>query len=96
MGGREPYANSSMRVDPATLGRVQSLEWLTDRPSLVGHDERHRRLGPGLVLLMSMIEPCFEFGLDAYEFGGPKRTTNAASRRGRGHTIGFRSTAEIP
>jgi CelD/BcsL family acetyltransferase involved in cellulose biosynthesis len=37
----------------------------------VGYDERHRPLGPGLVLLMAMIERCFDLGLDAYEFSGP-------------------------
>jgi CelD/BcsL family acetyltransferase involved in cellulose biosynthesis len=36
----------------------------------VAYDERHRRLGPGFVLLMAMIERCFELGLDAYEFSG--------------------------
>jgi CelD/BcsL family acetyltransferase involved in cellulose biosynthesis len=37
----------------------------------VAYDERHRRLGPGFILLMEMIERCFEIGLDAYEFSGP-------------------------
>ena len=37
----------------------------------VGYDERYRRVAPGLVLLMAMIERCFELGLDAYEFSGP-------------------------
>jgi CelD/BcsL family acetyltransferase involved in cellulose biosynthesis len=36
----------------------------------VAYDEQHRRLGPGFVLLMAMIERCFELGLDAYEFAG--------------------------
>jgi CelD/BcsL family acetyltransferase involved in cellulose biosynthesis len=36
----------------------------------VAYDERHRRLGPGFVLLMAMIERCFELGLEAYEFAG--------------------------
>jgi CelD/BcsL family acetyltransferase involved in cellulose biosynthesis len=38
----------------------------------VAYDERHRRLGPGFVLLIAMIERCFELGLDAYEFSGPE------------------------
>jgi CelD/BcsL family acetyltransferase involved in cellulose biosynthesis len=37
----------------------------------VAYDERHRRLGPGFVLLMAMIERCFELGVAAYEFSGP-------------------------
>jgi CelD/BcsL family acetyltransferase involved in cellulose biosynthesis len=37
----------------------------------VGYDERQRALGPGFVLLMAMIERCFELGLAAYEFSGP-------------------------
>jgi hypothetical protein len=36
----------------------------------VAYDEEHRRLGPGFVLLMAMIERCFELGLRAYEFSG--------------------------
>jgi CelD/BcsL family acetyltransferase involved in cellulose biosynthesis len=54
----------------------------------VGYDERHRPLGPGFVLLMAMIERCFELGLDAYEFSGPDAeyerrfaTTHRAYRR---------------
>ncbi|MBV9214427.1 MAG: GNAT family N-acetyltransferase [Actinobacteria bacterium] len=43
-------------------GRVFTLK--------VAYDESHRRLGPGFVLLMAMIERCFELGLDAYEFSG--------------------------
>lgn len=38
----------------------------------VAYDEDHRRLGPGFVLLMAMIERCFELGLEAYEFSGPE------------------------
>jgi CelD/BcsL family acetyltransferase involved in cellulose biosynthesis len=37
----------------------------------VAYDERDRRLGPGFILLMDMIERCFELGLEAYEFSGP-------------------------
>jgi CelD/BcsL family acetyltransferase involved in cellulose biosynthesis len=37
----------------------------------VGYDERRRGLGPGFVLLMAMIQRCFELGLEAYEFSGP-------------------------
>lgn len=43
-------------------GRVFTLK--------VAYDEHHRRLGPGLILLMAMIERCFELGLDGYEFCG--------------------------
>lgn len=43
-------------------GRVFTLK--------VAYDESHRRLGPGFVLLMAMIERCFELGLQAYEFSG--------------------------
>jgi CelD/BcsL family acetyltransferase involved in cellulose biosynthesis len=54
----------------------------------VAYDERHRPLGPGFVLLMAMVERCFELGLDAYEFSGPDEeyerrfaTTHRAYRR---------------
>jgi CelD/BcsL family acetyltransferase involved in cellulose biosynthesis len=43
-------------------GRVFTLK--------IAYDERHRRLGPGLLLLMAMIEQCFELGLQGYEFCG--------------------------
>lgn len=35
-----------------------------------GFDERHRRLAPGLVLRLSVIERCFELGLAAHELLG--------------------------
>lgn len=35
-----------------------------------GYDERFRKLVPGLVLQVSIIERCFELGLDAYELLG--------------------------
>jgi CelD/BcsL family acetyltransferase involved in cellulose biosynthesis len=36
----------------------------------VGYDERWRKLVPGLVMQLSIIERCFELGLDAYELLG--------------------------
>jgi hypothetical protein len=36
----------------------------------VAYDEQRRRLGPGFILLLAMIERCFELRLDAYEFSG--------------------------
>lgn len=36
----------------------------------VGYDERWRKLVPGLVMQLSIIEHCFELGLDAYELLG--------------------------
>jgi CelD/BcsL family acetyltransferase involved in cellulose biosynthesis len=35
-----------------------------------GYDERFRKLGPGLVLRMWVIERCYELGLDAHELLG--------------------------
>jgi CelD/BcsL family acetyltransferase involved in cellulose biosynthesis len=50
-----------------------------------GYDERFRRLGPGLVLRMWVIERCYELGLDAHELlGGDdawKRKFATATRR---------------
>lgn len=34
------------------------------------YDERYRQLAPGLVLRLSVIERCFELGLQAHELGG--------------------------
>jgi CelD/BcsL family acetyltransferase involved in cellulose biosynthesis len=36
----------------------------------VGYDERWRKLVPGLVMQLSIVEHCFERGLDAYELLG--------------------------
>jgi CelD/BcsL family acetyltransferase involved in cellulose biosynthesis len=36
----------------------------------VGYDERWRKLVPGLVMQLSIIERCFELGLDTYELLG--------------------------
>jgi CelD/BcsL family acetyltransferase involved in cellulose biosynthesis len=52
----------------------------------VAYDENHRRLGPGFVLLVAMIERCFDLGLRAYEFSGPEEEYErrfATSERGR-------------
>lgn len=35
-----------------------------------GYDERFRRLAPGLVMRLSIVERCFELGLDAHELLG--------------------------
>lgn len=35
-----------------------------------GYDERWRKLAPGLVMQLAVIERCFELGLDAYEMLG--------------------------
>src|SRR6185369_5086932 len=35
-----------------------------------GYDERFRRLAPGLVMRLSIIERCFELGLEAHELLG--------------------------
>jgi CelD/BcsL family acetyltransferase involved in cellulose biosynthesis len=45
-----------------TGGRLYSLK--------VGYDERWRKLVPGLVMQLSIVESCFELGLDAYELLG--------------------------
>lgn len=36
----------------------------------LGYDERYRKLSPGLVLQLSIIERCFELGLTAFELHG--------------------------
>jgi CelD/BcsL family acetyltransferase involved in cellulose biosynthesis len=49
-----------------------------------GFDERYRRLAPGLVLRLSVIERCFELGLDAHELLGDEsewKLKFATSRR---------------
>ena len=35
-----------------------------------GYDERFRRLAPGLVMRLSIVERCFELGIDAHELLG--------------------------
>ncbi len=57
-------------------GRLYSLK--------AGFDESHRKLVPGLVIQLSIVERCFELGLDAYELLGEtsdwKEKVSTASR----------------
>ena len=49
----------------------------------VAFDEEHRRLGPGFILLMAMIERCFELGLEAYDFSGAEEEYEQRFATGR-------------
>ena len=62
---------SELRLDGELTGTAMSIVHRGRVFTLkVAYDESRRRLGPGFVLLMAMIERCFELGLDAYEFSG--------------------------
>ena len=61
-----------------------------------GYDERFRRLAPGLVLRLSVIERCFELGLSAHELlGDDAEWKRKFSNRDRSHN-GFRAYAHRP
>jgi len=53
-----------------------------------GFDERFRRLAPGLVMRLSIIERCFESGLDAHELLGEESDWKAKFATGkRAHVV---------
>ena len=58
-----------------------------------GFDERFRRLAPGLVMRLSIIERCFELGVDAHELlGDDSEWKRKFSTAERGH-VTFRAFA---
>lgn len=58
-----------------------------------GFDERFRRLAPGLVMRLSIIERCFELGIDAHELlGADSEWKRKFSTAERGH-VTFRAFA---
>ncbi len=75
---RASHARGSLRLSELSLDgelAAMAITLIHQRRAWtlkVGYDERHRRLGPGLVLLTAMIEQCFALGLEAYEFCGPQ------------------------
>lgn len=75
---RELHAAGALRLSELTLdgGLAAVAMSIVHRERVftlkVAYDERHRKLGPGFVLLMAIIERCFELGLSAYEFSGPE------------------------
>jgi CelD/BcsL family acetyltransferase involved in cellulose biosynthesis len=89
---QEFHAAGSLRISELSLdGELAAVALsIVHRQRLftlkVAYDEEHRRLGPGFVLLMAMIERCFELGLEAYEFSGPEEEYErrfATGERGR-------------
>lgn len=69
--GRGELACSSLSLDGRMVAWDLSLlhshrVWLLK----TGFDEEHRRFAPGLVLRLSVIEDCFERGLEAHELLG--------------------------
>lgn len=60
-----------------------------------GFDERFRRLAPGLVMRLSIIERCFERGLEAHELLGEEsewKAKFATGKRSHVNAIGFPRT----
>jgi CelD/BcsL family acetyltransferase involved in cellulose biosynthesis len=55
-----------------------------------GYDERWRKLVPGLVMQLSIIERCFELGLDAYELLGETSDWKEKVATGSRDHINFR------
>lgn len=59
------------------------------------YDERFRKIAPGLVLQVSLVEACFERGLDAYEILGEEaewKRNMATSRRTHSTLRAYRQT----
>jgi CelD/BcsL family acetyltransferase involved in cellulose biosynthesis len=89
---QEFHAAGALRISELSLdGKLAAVALsIVHRQRLftlkVAYDEEHRRLGLGFVLLMAMIERCFELGLEAYEFSGPEEEYErrfATGERGR-------------
>ena len=62
----------------------------------VGYDERWRKLVPGLVMQLSIIEHCFELGLDAYELLGETSDWKAKVATGSRSHVNLRAFPRGP
>ena len=56
-----------------------------------GYDERFRRLAPGLVMRLSIIERCFELGIVAHELLGDEAEWKRKFATGERAHVGFRA-----
>jgi CelD/BcsL family acetyltransferase involved in cellulose biosynthesis len=54
-----------------------------------GYDERFRRLAPGLVMRLSIVERCFELGLEAHELLGDESEWKRKFATGERSHVGF-------
>jgi CelD/BcsL family acetyltransferase involved in cellulose biosynthesis len=61
-----------------------------------GFDERFRRLAPGLVMRLSIIERCFELGLDAHELLGEESEWKAKFATGKRSHVNMAAYAKGP
>jgi CelD/BcsL family acetyltransferase involved in cellulose biosynthesis len=87
---RSAHARDELRLSTITLdGELAAFDLTLLRHGRLfllktGFDERYRRLAPGLVLRLSVIERCFELGLSAHELLGDdsewKRKFSTSSR----------------
>ena len=69
---RDPAAPVARRASTASGRRSICACSYGERLYLLktGYDERFRRLAPGLVMRLSIVERCFELGLQAHELLG--------------------------
>jgi Acetyltransferase (GNAT) domain len=56
-----------------------------------GYDERFRRLAPGLVMRLSIVERCFELGIAAHELLGDESEWKRKFATGERAHVGFRA-----
>ena len=61
-----------------------------------GYDERWRKLVPGLVMQLSIVERCFELGLDAYELLGETSDWKEKVATGSRHHTNLRAFPRGP
>jgi len=54
-----------------------------------GYDERYRKLAPGLVMRLSIVERCFELGIDAHELLGDEAEWKSKFATGERAHVGF-------
>lgn len=99
---REFAARDALRLSRIELdGRAVAFDFcLLHRNRLyllkTGFDEEHRRLAPGLVMRLSIIERCFELGLEAHELLGDASEWKLKFATERREHVSFRAHPRRP
>lgn len=95
-------ARDALRLSRVVLdGRAVAFDFcLLHRNRLyllkTGFDEEYRRLAPGLVMRLSIVERCFELGLDAHELLGDASEWKMKFATTKREHVGFRAHPRRP
>ncbi|HEX5763362.1 MAG TPA: GNAT family N-acetyltransferase [Solirubrobacterales bacterium] len=99
---REFHARDELRLSSIVLdGQTAAFDLcLLHRGRLyllkTGFDESFRRLAPGLVMRLSIVERCFELGLDAHELLGDDSEWKRKFATGERRHVGLRAYSHTP